>query len=136
MLPLGFGFAALALVVYGPALPGTPASDDVMFFDSPYLQELSAHNLIEILDPTGQAHLGFFNYAPVHALLHALEMRLFGAEYVGFHVVNALLHAGVSALLALLLLRSGLPASGALLGALVFLLHPANVEAVAWISQL
>ena len=41
-----------------------------------------------------------------------------------------------SLLLVALFLRSGIPRAGAILGAAFFLLHPANVEAVAWISQL
>ena len=40
-----------------------------------------------------------------------------------------------AALLVPLLRRSGLPAVTALVGGAFFLLHPANVEAAAWISQ-
>ena len=72
----------------------------------------------------------------LHMLLHAAEWHVFGTQVRGYHVVNVILHALVSWLLVLLLLTSRIPPSAALLGGSFFLLHPANVEAVAWISQL
>jgi hypothetical protein len=69
-------------------------------------------------------------------MLHALAWRAFGPETTGHHVVNLVLHVAASLLLIPLFLRSGIPRAGALFGAAFFLLHPANVEAVAWISQL
>jgi tetratricopeptide (TPR) repeat protein len=89
-----------------------------------------------MFDPFGAANLYTANYAPVHLLLIALERNIFAGEVFGYHLVNVAVHALNSALLVALLLRSPLPAAAALLGGLVFAVHPANVEAVAWISQL
>jgi hypothetical protein len=50
-------------------------------------------------------------------------------------VVNVMLHALASALLAALFVQVGLSRALATGAALLFLLHPANVESVAWISQ-
>jgi len=61
---------------------------------------------------------------------------VFWDETLGYHVVNVLLHALNATLLAALFVRTGLARTPALVGALFFLVHPANVEAVAWISQL
>jgi len=69
-------------------------------------------------------------------MLHAVAWSAFGAETTGHHVVNVLLHVAASLLLVPLFLRTGIPRAGAILGGAFFLLHPANVEAVAWISQL
>jgi hypothetical protein len=76
------------------------------------------------------------NYAPVHITAHALERHVFGDDTAGYHVVNVALHALASALLVALFLRTGLPRAAAVAGGALFLVHPANVEAVAWISQL
>ena len=49
----------------------------------------------------------------------------------GFHLVNVLLHATVSALVLLLLLGLGAAIPAAWAGAAVFAVHPVHVEAVA-----
>lgn len=129
-------FAALAFAVYGPALRGELLSDDVGYIaTNPYLHELTLENLWVVLDPWGDAANFTANYAPVHLLLLALEWRWFGMETPGYHAVNVLAHALASLLLVPLFTRAGISRGIALLGALLFLLHPANAEAVAWISQ-
>ena len=127
---------ATALLVYRPALDGPLVSDDAHYLGNPYVRELSWERLPALLDPAGEPARLIENYAPVHLLLHALEWKLFGERLRPFHVVNVALHAMVSVLLIALLLRSGVPSGPALFGGGFFLLHPANVEAVAWISQL
>jgi hypothetical protein len=136
-LALGLGFAALALAVYAPALSGPFVSDDLHYVaTNPYVHELSWRNLRDLLDPRSAATVLVVNYAPVQLLVHALEWQVFGEATTGYHVVNVLCHALASALLALLFARCGVPPAAAAVGGLWFLLHPANVEAVAWVSQL
>ncbi len=130
-------FAALALVVYSPSLRGEFLSDDAGYIaTNPYVQALTLENLRVLFDPFGPAAAYIANYAPFHLLFHAVEWRVFGADTLGWHVVNVLLHAGVALLLVPTFRRAGVPRAAAVFGALFFLLHPANVESVAWISQL
>ena len=137
VLILMAAFAAVSLLVYRAALHGPFLSDDFGYIVSnPYTSGLRWENLRAFFDPFGPARLYTANYAPVHLLLTALERQIFADQPLGYHVVNLVLHAGNAALLVALLRVSGLPAAGALAGGAVFLLHPANVEAVAWISQL
>ncbi len=126
-----------ALWVYGPALAGPFVSDDNHYVRSnDYVHGLSFENVRAILDPSGAATLRVVNYAPVQLLVHAAAWQAFGDDVRGHHLVNVVLHALASLLLVALLLRSGVARPGALAGGALFLLHPANVEAVAWISQL
>jgi protein O-mannosyl-transferase len=112
-------------------------SDDHHYvIDNAFVRELSFENAVRILDPTSDAALSISNYAPVQLLLHSVALRSFGADTTGHHVLNVALHALASVLLVALFLQSGLPRAAALLGGALFLAHPANVEAVAWISQL
>ncbi len=130
-------FIGVGLLVYGPALRGEFFSDDQHYVkDNPYVHELSARNLLEILNPRSPLLLVVENYAPVHLLLHALEWRAFGDRVHGYHVVNVALHALASLLLVVFFQRTGIPRVGAIAGGALFLVHTANVEAVAWISQL
>jgi hypothetical protein len=131
------GFLGAVLVVYRPALDGPFLSDDGHYVErNVFIHTLSVENFVAILDPTGPATVDVVNYSPVQLMIHAFAWRAFGPETTGHHVVNLVFHAVASLLLVPLFLRSGIPRAGAILGAAFFLLHPANVEAVAWISQL
>ena len=130
-------FVGLGLVVYAPALRGPFVSDDLYYVaTNPYVHALSLENLRAILDPASPASIFVNNYTPLHLLLHALAWHAFGEAVPGHHVVNVVLHALASTLLVALLVQSGLASAAALGVGTLFLLHPANVEAVAWISQL
>jgi hypothetical protein len=130
-------FGALCLSVYRPALEGAFVSDDFGYIAShPYTDDLSAETLRAVFDPFGPAKLYAANYAPVHLLLTALEKQMFAEATMGYHLVNVAVHAANSTLLVMLFLASGVAALPAFLGGLLFAVHPANVEAVAWISQL
>ncbi len=93
-------------------------------------------NFVAIWDPTSVVTILVENYAPVHLVLHGVEWQLFGERVAGYHVVNVLMHALATTLLFVLFARSGIPRMPALIGAAIFLVHPGNVESVAWISQL
>jgi hypothetical protein len=125
-----------ALLLYQPALSGEFVSDDTLYLQHPLVRELSPAGARAILDPTSDVAHSVSNYAPVHLLLHAAALRVFGDEPTGHHVLNVALHALASVLLMALLLETGLPLAAAACGGAIFLVHPANVEAVAWVSQL
>jgi hypothetical protein len=134
---LWFLFAAISLAVIQPALHGAFINDDYsLVVNHPYLNPFNWENLISILDPFGGAAINGVNYAPVMLLLHALEKALFGSDTLGYHVVNALIHALGCVLLVALLIATRVPRLAALLVGLIFAVHPANLEVVAWISQL
>ena len=139
LLALAAAFLVGALLIYAPALRGGLVSDDILLVENPYVQQLDWATLRDVFDPRSLAARSLHNYAPVHAVLTALEVRAFGGDTFGYHVVNVVLHALAATLLVALLRAQGGPAVGwlgALLAGAIFLVHPANVEAVAWMSQL
>ena len=130
-------FCGAALLLYWDAFQGPFFSDDIhTIVTNEYIHSFSGANTLELLRPGGTPARLTQNYAPIHLFVHAAQWAVFGNGVVGYHVVNALLHAVASFLLVLLLARSGLHWWVAVAAGACFLVHPANVESVAWIYQL
>src|SRR5580692_4775719 len=126
------GAVALALPVaaaaaYWPALMGGLIWDDDGHVTRPDLRPL--HGLRRIWFEPGATQ----QYYP---LLHSAfwaEHRLWGDSVLGYHLLNAGLHAGAAWLLLAVLRVLSFPAPR--LAAAIFALHPVCVESVAWISE-
>jgi tetratricopeptide (TPR) repeat protein len=125
---IALGLFAALLMLYYPAIHGTPIWDDENHLTRAEIQ--SWHGLYRIwfdLSATQQ-------YYPVTHSVFWVEHRLWGDWYPGYHLVNILLH-GTSAVLLVRVLRR-LEAPGAWLAAALWALHPIEVESVAWMSEL
>lgn len=75
------------------------------------------------------------NYAPLQMLSYMADYTFWGLWPGGYLLTNVLLHLSNGLLLYLLLLRSDNERLMAAVAAGIFLLHPLQVESVAWISQ-
>lgn len=75
------------------------------------------------------------NYAPVQILSYMFDYVLWGMEPFGFLLTNMLCHVASGLLIYALLVRQGFWKWGALFGSALFLVHPVQVESVAWLSQ-
>jgi hypothetical protein len=75
------------------------------------------------------------NYAPLHILSYVLDYSLWGLNPAGFLATNVLLHAANGCIFFYLVMWFGLNRIGALFAAGIFLLHPVQVESVAWVSE-
>ncbi len=74
-----------------------------------------------------------YDYWPVSNSMLWLEWRLWERNPAGYHFSNLVLHLAVSLLIWLVLRDLSIP--GALLAAMIFAVHPVNVESAAWIAQ-
>ncbi len=78
--------------------------------------------------------LAISRYYPLTLTTFWIERRLWGLNPMPYHLVNILLHAVNGFLLFLVLRRLKIPA--ARMAAILWVLHPVNVESVAWITEL
>jgi len=73
------------------------------------------------------------DYWPATYSMLWMEWRLWGPHATCYHAASLLLHVGASVLLWKILQRLGVP--GPFWAALLFAVHPVNVESVAWIAD-
>lgn len=74
------------------------------------------------------------NYSPLTMTSFWVQHAIWGLSPMPFHWVTVLFHAGCACILWRVLVRLNVP--GAWLGAMLWALHPVQVESVAWISEL
>jgi len=73
-------------------------------------------------------------YRPAAIVSFMIDAARGGASARPYHVTNVALHAVATCLLLALAVSWGAPRGAALAAALVFAVHPVNVQAVAWIA--
>lgn len=133
-------FLPLVPLLLAAALYGRTAAFSFVTLDDPaYLAKhpvvsrgLTAGGAAAVLSGSGSFE---GRLHPVTLLSHMAAVEIFGLEPAGHHLVNVLLHGANGALLYLVLLSlTGAPWRS-LAAASLFVVHPLNVEAVAWVSE-
>jgi hypothetical protein len=132
----------LTLAVYANSLNNdfTNWDDPALVVGNPSIRSLDLKNIIDIFRPKA-GH----SYQPVRVLSSAIDYHFWQLNPVGYHGVNIFLHA-LSALLIYLMFSEALPQIKpewrhgsnriiSLFTAVLFVVHPVNVEAVTWISS-
>lgn len=130
---IALGLLALCFAVYGRCL-----GDEFLatWDDAIYVTGNRA-----LLGSGREAYLAAFtgyhagNWAPLPILSYMLDHAVWGMNPAGFVATNLLLHAGNAILLHLLGLRLAARRLWPAIAAVLFLVHPVQVETVAWISQ-
>ena len=121
----------VASLVYLNSLGGAFVSDDrALILDHPYTKELRYLPAVF----TAGHYEGHGGYRPLTTLSFALNFQLGGTDPRGYHALNILLHAAISVLVYLVVIRLFRSENAALVTALIFAVHPIHTEAVAWIS--
>ncbi len=119
---------SLVIVVYIPSINGDFVWDDDLYLTKNPL----------IYAPDGLRRIWFSTevptqYFPLVYTSFRIEYSLWGLRPTGYHLVNILLHAINAVLLWHVLKFLSFP--GSWLAAVIFAVHPVQVESVAWISE-
>ena len=118
----------LAVIPFLPALHGQFTwDDDLLLTNSPQVRAWNGLHLI--WNPFAQ----LVQYFPLTYTTFWLEHKLWGLDTTGYHLVNMLLQGGAAILLWLALKRLGMRT--AWFAALLWAIHPVQVDSVAWISE-
>ena len=97
---------------------------------NPLVTELSWDSVREMFSSFSVNH-----YLPLTLLSYALEFHIYGWNPLIYHITNVAIHALNGVLVFWLLMLLTEHKVGAVVGALVWLLHPLRVESVAWIAE-
>lgn len=138
--PAAFGFFIVvsSIAVYINSLGGDFIWDDIeQIVENPVIMDLSnvpyffTSDLWRLIDnPT----IGSYYYRPLFLLSLASDYSLWGLNPLGYHITNIMLHSLVSIMVYLIGRRLFRNNPAALVGSLIFAVHPVHVESVAWIS--
>ena len=128
---LGLLLANLALYHGTIGLDFLSVDDADYVQNNPYIEGFSAANVKHILTTPYSA-----NYAPANLLSYALDVALAkGKSAAAVHLSNVIWHGWVVCAVYLLAFTIRPRIFTAAAAAILFLLHPAHVEVVAWISS-
>ena len=119
--------AVVTLLAYQPAWHGGLLWDDDANSTIATLRSVDGLRRVWFVPRTTQ------QYYPLLYTSYWLQQRLGGDSPTSYHLVNIILHVGCAVLVLKILRFLRIP--GAELAAIVFALHPVNVESVAWISE-
>ena len=121
----------LIFVAYSGSFDGAFVSDDIRRVrDNPSIRSLQWSHIKEIFTTFDGA-----NYMPLKVLSLAVDYQLWGPTPTGFHITNLLIHISCAFVIYIILMRMGMRPPPAFLTALLWALHPLQVESVAWISE-
>jgi protein O-mannosyl-transferase len=135
----------LALVILVATLPYASAlrlgfiyDDHLQIEENPYLRVWPGIARVFSSDVWSMTSMDATSnyYRPLMWISYKLVFSLTGSSPWPFHLLNLLLHAGVTAILFLLTLRLWNDFRVAALSGLLFAIHPAHIEPVVWIAAL
>ena len=129
----------VAILVFANSLGGDFVYDDHRQIErNPLIQDASLFGKAMTSDVwafKGDGNQAASNYyRPTFVAWLIFNFTIFGLNPFGWHLLNILLHAGVCALVFLLLRRWEMPPLLAFAVTLFFAVHPVHTESVAWIS--
>ena len=108
--------------------------DEFLVLKNTYLDSFAAIGRIFASSSTAGAGFSDSFYRPAQGVAYLLINQAFGREPWAFHALNVALHALNAVMVWRLGRRLGLKPAAALIGALLWAVHPLHVEAITYVS--
>ena len=131
LIPVGLFVLAVALYIHTANYELMTSWDDNRYIAENML--LRNFSLSGLKDVWTQVY--FAAYIPVTITSYWLEFHFWGMAPAGYHIVNVLLNGLNSALVYIFLLRLLKNRNVALIATLLWIVHPLQVETVAWVAE-
>ncbi len=131
------GLAIIGLLVFGNVLNGEFLVDDeVLITSNTFIRSWS--NLLQLFsDNVSSASSASANYYhPLATFVRMFIVNVFGLNRIAFHAVSLILHILNSLMVYFLLRRFKFLKRFSFFGAVFFMIHPVQVEAVSFISNM
>jgi hypothetical protein len=122
--------ATLALYAGDLRLGFFKIDDQQYVVNNPWIRGVTIENLRHILTTSY-----FVNYSPLHLLSYVLDHALAGLNAFAFHLSSNIWAGLVAGLVFLVALALTGRQTVAIAAGVLFVVHPAHVEAIAWISS-
>jgi Flp pilus assembly protein TadD len=139
---LVMGVLAFTALAYFNSLGGDFVYDDqFQVLKNPSVSSLAnipkmfVQSVWQFMNASSNTPVGLY-YRPFFNTVLIINYQIFGTHAIGWHLVSLLLHLCATFLIFKLARRWEMPTEVALAAALLFGLHPAHSESVAWISGL
>ena len=126
-------FAAISIAIYGSAMGHEFLNnwdDQIYVTNNPFIRGLTWDHLRYVF-----THFWYGNYAPLNLISYMIDFEIFGMKPVGFIFTNIFIHTLNAVLFYYILTRLFPGKVVAFFAALLFLIHPVQVESVVWISE-
>ena len=129
---IAIAILVITILAFWPAFFNgfTNWDDQYLVTWNPLVTELSWDSIREMFSSFSVNH-----YLPLTLVSYAVEFHFYGWNPAIYHITNVLIHALNGILVFWLLMLLTEHEVGAVLGALLWLLHPLRVESVAWIAE-
>lgn len=131
----------LAVALYAPTIgTGIVNYDDPWLYrDNFVLQNLSWDTVVAIFTDTDPAsplrHVLTPEYLPIRDLSVMVDFAIWGTNYSGFHLTNVVLYLVAIAMAFRMLTAFGFDRVVVGIAVLLWAMHPAHAESVAWLSE-
>jgi tetratricopeptide (TPR) repeat protein len=131
--------ALIAFAAFARTIPfGFVFDDDFQVLRNPWIRDWSGlgeaftSNVWRFMNPLIASNY----YRPLHMVFYMAAYSISGLQPHGYHLLNILLHALSTALVALIGLRLSRDAYVGVAAGLIFALHPVHAESVTWIAAI